>query len=141
MKQIIYKYHSSGIYQTEDDTRFDGSQSIKIVVEPHDFSLAVGGEVLRATSCPGYTVEVSPTGGAAFFDKDHNLLAQAAGGAAVYPQVAINWKQDFLTVEFGSIETVDHYPNCDGEHDRWSEKWIVQRSVSLKESDHSIEIN
>ena len=140
-KQIVYKYHSSGIYKTEDDTRFSGDQTMKLIVEPHDFSLAVGGEVLRATSCPGYTVDVSQNGAAAFFDKENNLLAQADEVASTYPQVKLQRKQGLLTIEFGSIETVDHYPNCDGEHDRWSEKWVARRSVTLKETDHSIEVN
>ncbi len=33
-------------------------------------------------------------------------------------------KEDVITVRFPVTETIDHYPNCDGEYDRYSERIV-----------------
>ena len=117
MREIIYKYNHLGSYQTEQDTNFAGDAELQLTVEPHNFSITVGDEVLRQTSFDGCRIVVS-----------HNAAVQ------------MTWQQDVIAVQFGRTETIDYYPNCDGEYDRWGKEWIVERTVTLHEKDHSVEI-
>lgn len=140
MKEACYRYDSRGLYQTEDDTSFAGHSSIKMVIEPHEFSMKMGGEVLRSTAFGGGTVIVSDEGEADFYDDENTLLARAEKGDSRYEKVRLAWEQGVLSVQFGRIVTVDHYPNCDGEHDRWSEKWETQRTVTLHIADRTLDV-
>lgn len=140
MRQILYTFSNRGMYITGDDTQFGSDAQLKLVVEPHDFSLAIGGEVLRSSSCGGYSIEVSCQGDAAFYDEGGSLLARAEKGEGSYRQVRLAWRQDVLTLQFGRIITVDHYPNCDGEHDRWGQEWETQRAVTLNLKDNSLTV-
>lgn len=138
MREILYKYNTLGLYQTEDDTAFGGEEQLKIVVEPHDFSLAIGDEVLRNTAYDGGAVVVSRDGGVVFYDAAGAVIAEAEKGDTCYEQVHLGWKPDCLTVEFGQVQTVDYYPNCDGEHDRWGEEWVAHHTVALDLKDGSV---
>lgn len=140
MRQILYKFHNSGMYVTEDDTAFGRDAQLKLVVEPHDFSLTLGGEVLRSSSCGGYEIEVTREGAAAFYAADRTLVARTEKDEGSYWQVRLVWKQAYLQVQFGQIQTVDYYPNCDGEHDRWGTEWVTERSVTLNLMDNSLEV-
>ena len=130
MKEIRYTYNTLGAYTTAQDTAFGGEESLMLVVEPHDFSLTVGGDTLRRTACDGYRVAVTRRGDVEFAAADGTPIS-AVDGDGDYAAVQLKWTADTLTVEFGHTETVDHYPNCDGEHDRWSTRWVAERTVTL----------
>ncbi|MBP3692110.1 MAG: hypothetical protein J6I80_02560 [Clostridia bacterium] len=132
MREIIYKYNNQGIYHTEQDTTFGNDEQLKLVIEPHEFSIAIGNEELRKTSFDGGELIVSCEGEVIFYDANGNVAAKAKKGKERYAAVRLLWKQDLLTVEFGSTQTVDHYPHCDGEHDRWSSKWIAEHTVKIQ---------
>ena len=128
------------MYEPTADTSFAGSTRMKLIVEPHDFSLAINGQVLRSSSCSGYAVEVTCDGGAVFFDSDRREIACVEAGNQSYKKVKLQWQQDSLTLLFGFLDEVDYYPNCDGESDRWGHEWVTQRTVTLNLPDHSITI-
>jgi len=140
MRQILYKFCTGGMYVTEDDTVFGSDTQLKLVVEPHDFSLALGGEVLRSSSCGGYEIEVTREGAAAFYAADGTPLARTEKGEGSYQQVRLVWNPAYLQVQFGQIQTVDYYPHCDGEYDRWGKEWVSQRTVTLNLTDNSLEV-
>lgn len=140
MRQIRYKFNNSGRYITGDDTVFGSDDALTLTVEPHDFSIAIGSEVLRESSCGGYEIEVFRDGETAFYDAAHALLARTDKGTGSYRQVKLVWKQDILTLQFGRVATVDYYPNCDGEHDRWGKEWETQRAVTLNLQDNSLTV-
>lgn len=140
MKEILYKYNSRGMYTTQDDTSFGEAEQMKLIVEPHDFSLRIGDDVLRSTSCGAYTVLVSDKGEAAFYDSENDLICKTEQGEKTYKSIKLSWKQDYITVEFGKTVEVDNYPNCDGEYDRWSREWVAEHSVILNLKDGSAEI-
>ena len=140
MKEIVYKYSTLGAYTTEDDSAFGQESHMKIVVEPHDFSLAVGGETLRNTSCSGYAAIVSRTGEAVFYDTENKVIGRADADQGDYKKAILVWTPDALSIRFGYIDTVDYYPNCDGEHDRWGTEWVTERSVTLNLTDNSVEV-
>ena len=130
MREILYKYDNRGVYQTEQDTAFHDDAQMKLVAEPHDFSLALNGEVLRSTNFAGGAVTVSREGAAAFYDSEDRLLAQTEKTDRCFKKVQLVWEKDALSVRFGYVDVVDYYPNCDGESDRWGEKWVTERTVT-----------
>ena len=140
MREILYKYNTRGLYQTEDDTTFGGETNLKLVIEPHKFSIAVGGETLRSTAYEGGAVVASRNGGAAFYDHTGALLAKAAESDANYKEIYLRWQPDSLSVQFGQAEQVDYYPHCDGEYDRWGTEWVAQRTVTLHLKDNTVTV-
>lgn len=141
MREVLYKYDNLGAYTTGSDTTFGDDSHLKIIVEPHDFSIAVAGEVLRSTSCKGYIIVAYDNGETVFCDNEGNVVARAEKGEKCYKEVILNWKQDILSVEFGYTDVIDYYPNCDGEYDRWEKKWVAQRTVTLNAKNNSVEVN
>ena len=140
MRKILYKFHNSGMYATEDDTVFGSSDTLVLTVEPHEFSIAVGGEVLRSSCCGGYEIEATREGKTAFSAADGTPLARTEKGEGSYQQVRLVWNPAYLQVQFGQIQTVDYYPHCDGEYDRWGKEWVSQRTVTLNLTDNSLEV-
>ncbi len=140
MREVFYKYTNRGMYVTEDNTSFGEDTQLKIVIEPHQFSLAISGEIIRDTSFAGGSVVVSNEGEASFYNNEGNLIAKADKGEVNYKKIIAEWKQGYLFILFGSIVTVDNYPNCDGESDRWSEEWVTERSVILNLDDNSVQV-
>ena len=140
MKEVLYQYRNRGMYVTGDDTAFGGERYMKLVAEPHDFALSVGGEVLRNSCFGGCAVVVSPEGEAVFYDPAGNVIGQAEKAEGSYREARFAWTQDAVSVIFGHMVYIDNYPNCDGEHDRWDERWEAQRTVTLMLKDHSIRI-
>ena len=141
MKEIIYRFHSRGTYEASDSTSFADETHYKLVAEPHDFSLAIGGEVLRKTSFEGCEVTVSREGGVVFCTLGGKELGRADACGQAFAQVRLEWKPGTVTVLFGSVETVDYYPNCDGEHDRWGTEWVTRRSVTLDWEKGSVKVD
>ena len=131
MREIVYEFHRLGGYHTADSTRFGDDTQLKIVVKPHDFSLSLGGDTLRKSTCAGYEIQVSNKGGAAFYDDAQTLLASVPEQERSFRAVILCWQQDTLTLQFGETVTVDNYPNCDGESDRWSEQWVSRYEITF----------
>ena len=131
MREVIYKFNSSGRYVTEGDTYFYDDSRIKIIIEPHDFSITISSEILRKSSCKGYVIELSNKGEVVFYDDKNNLIKSFCEQNQEFKQFDIDWGQDSITINFGETITVDYYPNCDGEYDRWGSEWNTQYSVTL----------
>lgn len=61
-------------------------------------------------------------GGAVFHDVSGNLLHEGKADAeAFFSSVYVGVRDGEISVRFPVTKWVDHYPHCDGEHDRWSE--------------------
>lgn len=131
MREIVYEFNTLGAYETKDSTVFGEDNELKIIVKPHNFSLKVGDEVLRESSESGYSIIVSSLGEAVLYDEDGKEIAKAAPGDTQYCEVRLFWNSGVFSLQFGRVETVDNYPNCDGEYDRWSEQWVKGREVSF----------
>lgn len=139
MREIVYYFHRRGCYQTDSNTCFGDDTELKLIIREHSFSLAVGGETLRTSSCKGYQISVLHTGEAAFYDSNNRLLARADGQDRTFSEVRFLWEQDLLTLQLGQMVTVDNYPDCDGEYDRWEEKWKPEYEVRFSETTGKIE--
>jgi len=140
MKEIVCTFDARGCYLADKRAVFGEETHIKFIVKPHSFDLKIAGETIRSSSCAGYLVEVSHTGEVVFCDYEGNTLAKANAAPATFVEAKLLWSPDALSVDFGHVETVDYYPHCDGEHDRWGEEWITERSVSLSPENHAVEI-
>lgn len=141
MREIVYQFNSRGTYETADSTSFADETQCKLVAEPHDFSFSIGGEVLRKTSLEGCEAVVLREGGVVFCTLGGNELGRADACGQTFAQVRMEWKPGFVTVLFGSVETVDYYPNCDGEHDRWGTEWVSRRTVTLDWENRSVKVD
>lgn len=131
MREVVYKYNSRGCYEAIDKADFGNDKQLKIVVEPHSFSIAVGGEILRSSEFEGCSALASRNGAVEFYNQSGEIIKQVAKGDGQYDAVRLEWDKGALALQFGHIETVDNYPNCDGEHDRWSTEWVIDRRVEL----------
>ncbi len=140
MREIVYKYETRGMYTTDSDTSFNADKELKLIAKPHNFSMKIGEEVLRSTSFGGIVAVVSNDGAVVFYDNDNCEIAKVEKGDSVYKKVELKWNEEFVAIEFGSVVTVDYYPNCDGESDRYGEEWSVQRAVKLNLKDNSIQV-
>lgn len=138
MRKIIYEYHNRGMYVTSDDTCFGDDKQVEILVNPHDFSISVSGKVLRSTSCDGYKIIVSNQGKTAFYNNEGDLVGQAEESNKSYEEVRVFFEDNTLSVQFGFVDVIDHYPNCDGEHDRYSHRWTPERKIKLNLNDNSL---
>ncbi len=138
MREILYRFNTLGTYQTQDSTSFGTDSRVKLILEPHNFSIAIGGEVLRASSCKGYNIDVSHKAGIVFRDMDGNELCRTEDRDRSYREFLLAWKQGSISIQFGATEVIDHYPNCDGEYDRWSERWCGRYEVTLDEETNTI---
>ncbi len=141
MKEVLYKYNNSGAYFTESETVFGNDTEMKLIIEPHKFSISVGGDVLRNTSFDGCTIIVSNSGEVVFYDNDNNILGKTDGCDELYKEVKFVWEQDCISVLFGQTETVDYYPNCDGEYDRYGKEWITNRLVTFDYKKNTVKID
>lgn len=140
MKEVVYTFDSRGCYLPDKKAAFENESHIRLVIKPHDFELKISDEILRSSSCKGYVIEVSRTGDTHFYDYENNLLVTASGTEKEFAEVRFSWQQDLLTLDFGHMETVDNYPNCDGEYDRWSEKWVPEYGVNLNTATSPAEV-
>ena len=72
-------------------------------------------------------------GQAAFYDLEGRLLASgevpSAGGREVYEELCCQVEKEKLTLLFPIYRWIDHYPNCDGENDRWESRRVGDHSI------------
>ena len=138
MREIIYQFNTLGSYETQENTVFGKETYLKLIVEPHDFSIAVGGEVLRKSSCKGYQIEVSRKAAIVCRDMEGTEIFREEEQERDYREVRLRWKGGFISLQFGEVEYIDNYPNCDGEHDRWDERWQTKYEVTLDEGTNTV---
>lgn len=131
MREITYKYNSRGLYETEDNNAFGNCEQIKIIMEAHDFSLKIGDEVLRASHACKYIIIASKNGETVFCDENGRELARSEKGEGTYKKVHLVFDSGVISIQYGFVDTVDYYPNCDGESDRWGYIWTPQHVVEL----------
>ena len=76
-------------------------------------------------------LEVDADGNAIFTDVNGKELhrAKADGQGCYFSEVYCQVKNDTISVRFPIQEVVDHYPNCDGEYDRYS--YITRDNVMI----------
>lgn len=140
MKDIIYSFNNRGCYLSDKTAVFETETYLRLIIEPHNFELKVSEDVLRKSSCAGYIIEVSRKGEVHFCDYNENPVASSDETQKEFEQVKFLWKREQLCLEFGRIVTVDYYPNCDGEYDRWGKEWVTQHTVTLNLKDNSVEV-
>ena len=138
MREIIYRFCTRGCYETADNTVFRDDFRVKIIVEPHDVSVTVSGDLLRKTSCKGYQIEATQKGEVIFRDMEGKELCRCEEQEQAYREIRLLWKQGELSLQFGATEFIDHYPNCDGEYDRWDERWHGKYQVTLDEESNKV---
>ncbi len=133
MKEYVFTFQRNNYYMSslENTASFNGETQVRLIIEPHEYELKLSDEVLRSSSCKGYTIEISNKGGVCVFDEEGNLLVKSEETQNDFREFRFEWKQDFLTLRFGHKETVDNYPNCDGESDRWDTRWFTDYEVKF----------
>lgn len=72
-----------------------------------------------------------------FFDLSERLLSEfnlpsVESGKGVYEEVVIEVEGNSVILKFPTYEWIDNYPNCDGEHDRWTTRKIGEETVSYE---------
>ncbi|MBQ8796279.1 MAG: hypothetical protein IJZ54_07645 [Clostridia bacterium] len=72
------------------------------------------------------TLTADATGNAIFTDSEGKeiLKDKAQGENKYFSKVFVSVKDSKICVRFPVTETIDHYPNCDGEYDRYSERIV-----------------
>ena len=128
MREAVFSYGRGNYYLADggNTVEFGEEKQVCLVMEPCDYELKLSGETLRKDVCQGYRVEVTHKGGVQIFGQDGRLLIRETEGTAEYEGIRLDWSDGALTLQFGHWETVDRYPNCDGEFDRWSKHWAVE---------------
>ena len=140
MKEVVYTFHPRGCYLPDTAAVFADGDPLRLVIRPHEFSLTLSGESLRSSACPGYIIQVSPKGATQVCNGEGRLLAETDDGDTVYKEVRFSWTPTALTVQFGRVTYVDNYPHCDGEHDRWEEKWLSMRTVTVHTETYAVTV-
>lgn len=133
MKTYTYTFQRYGYFLSSgsDKAAFGADSQVILTLEPADYELKVSGEILRKASCPGYKICISNRGGAQFLDWQEKPLAVCPETEKTFREFKLFWSEEKVQVVFGHTEEVDNYPNCDGEHDRYSTRWVAERTVSL----------
>ena len=133
MKEYVFTYQYNGYYLENGGSTvtFGEDACVCLVVMPHQYEVEVGGRVVRSSSCDAYRIEVTPFGGVCFYDGDGKEVASFEEDDFAYPQCQLRFTPETLGVAFGHTETVDNYPHCDGEHDRWDTRWVGETDKSF----------
>ncbi len=129
MKEIVYDFDRRGGYLSDEAAVFGEQTHLRLIIKPHEFELKLSGEVLRSSSCKGYIIETSSNAEVNFYDANAEFIAKSAGVDRSFSQVEFSMKENLLRLSFGRFVTVDNYPNCDGEYDRWSTEWSSEYEV------------
>lgn len=131
MKTYTYTFQRFGYFLSSgsDTGSFDQEDSVLLILEPVEYQLELSGDVLQKASCPGYQICISKKGGAQISDRQGATLAVFPETETCFRQFRLQWKEDTVQLLFGHTEQVDNYPNCDGESDRWTSRWITEHTV------------
>ncbi len=126
MKEFVYSFYRYGYFleNSKSNAAFDDEKTVKLIIKPTEYELKISDEVLKKASCKGYIIEITNKGAVRFCDVDNTLIAELNGADTEFKEFNFEWFEDKLRVCFGQTETVDNYPNCDGEYDRWSTTWV-----------------
>lgn len=117
MKEYVYGC-VRGIYCMENlecSAAFGENEQVKLIIKPDAIE---------------YIIELTVKGGARFYDCKMNLLFEAAETEEAYEEFYFSMMNNKPNIFFGYTETIDYYPHCDGEHDRWGSKYVKERIVS-----------
>jgi hypothetical protein len=141
MKEFVYTYQSRGYFLSNGEAAaaFGDETRVRLIIEPQDYEMKLSGETLRKVSCSGYTIEITNTGGVRLLDHQDRLLASVEEIGQAFRAFCFRWEQDVLQVCFGEVRYIDHYPNCDGEYDRWSCRWVTEYRVDYRPSTAQVE--
>lgn len=128
---FTFQRYSYFLSSGSDKAVFGGDTQVLLALEPAEYELKLSGEVLKKVSCPGYKIHITDRGGAQFLDQQEKPLAVFPETEKTFREFKLSWSDEAVQVIFGHTEEVDNYPNCDGEHDRYSTRWVAERTVSL----------
>lgn len=133
MKEFVYTFigHDYYLDSMQKGASFEGDGAVLLVIRPHDYEFKLSGEVLNRSSGKGYRIEITPHAAVRVFDEKGAFLSEIGEGEKSYREFQIQKAEEKIEVLFGHTETVDHYPNCDGEFDRYSTRWILERGVEF----------
>lgn len=133
MKEFVYSFNGSNYYldTMKKSAAFGAEEKARLIIEPHDYELNLSGEVLRKSSCGGYKAEITDRGEVYLLDMENNPVAHYDETQKRYREFRVELKQEMLCISFGHTETVDNYPDCDGEYDRWSTRWTTDYEVKI----------
>ena len=141
MKELVYNFERNGYYLSNGSTKasFGDDTNMRLKIEPIEYEIKVGGDVLNTASCKGYLINVCNNGEVEFCDYSGVSVAKKQATENVFDEIKFEWSPNKICVDFGSTEEVDYYPNCDGEHDRYGIKWNSKYKVTLKTDTNVIE--
>ncbi len=78
---------------------------------------------------------IQAKGEVSFFKEDALLatgsVIKVESGKGVYEEINLKVKNNVIELNFPVYQWIDHYPNCDGEHDRWSTKIIGYNTLNF----------
>ncbi len=96
---------SERLYEAEFEIGYENDKQITVLFERENIVL---------------TADVH--GNAIFMDLDgKEIKKEKAQSDRLFSKIYCLVKEGAITVRFPITKTVDHYPNCDGEYDRYSE--------------------
>lgn len=79
-------------------------------------------------------LQADAQGNAVFLNINGDVLCKdkADGKGRCFSKIFCRVKDDAIDVTFPIIKLIDHYPNCDGEYDRWSEVFVDKIHIYCK---------
>lgn len=88
----------------------------------------------------GYSIQAEADGSVRVYGPQNGLLGAVGPCGGPYRQVSATLEPQTLKVWFLHRETVDHYPDCDGEYDRWSERLVEDRVIALDRESNTVTV-
>jgi hypothetical protein len=121
--------------------RFSLSENLlELVVEPYDYSVTIGGELVSSLSCKGVSFRISRRGAVQAYNGDGQLIAATAEQEKDFEMIRVSLEKGIFDLCFGYAYMEDSYPNCDGESDRWVPAWETEHRVTFCEATDKLEI-
>ena len=103
-----YIFDSNSVYEKEFELNSESDKAITVFFEKENITLTA-----------------DKHGNAVFCSADGTKIKREKAQAdRFFLSIYCSVKDGAINVRFPVTETVDHYPNCDGEHDRYSTKTI-----------------
>lgn len=125
MKELVNEFSCVNrcMYQMSD--YFNDETHIRFVLTSRQ------SETESCCNTSGYIIETSSNGEVSFYNSEGMLLAKADETQQNYEEVLIEMDRGCISVRFRCYRTIDYYPHCDGEHDRWGQKWVTLYRVCM----------